>query len=568
MASTPSHPSTTQENADFTRQPEPESPTNLNPRTSKRHRRDLNVNPPPRLELGGGAHNNMAAATIRNQLDAIERDAKLQRTIMYDFANNVDKFVSSYERPELRNAAYKLSERVVGFLTTYLYAETNGATYAPIRIKSHPSREASSSGPSKSVSFAEVAGMANSLRNPGVNLRINRDSNSFKSGSTPTSSTGGVTLISGDSKPEDKRLLIAVKTEVLLNRPEPFAIRQELCAKIDGLTLKMIPTISPTRTGWSITPMDLSVRNLLTTQENIETLRRVTQATSITRPQEWFNYAVPGVPATMHRLMGGAVTNTAELIAEEVTAQTQATPVSCRPSRHGTNADTGKTTWIVSFLIPVRPFRLFNISEISKFINKKPAIKRHDPGCQGFCNPAKCTKYSRCSHCGTRNDLHQGPSGANCTGIPRCANCHGPFPAGHDHCPAAPSRKNGIIIKLTKRELNAIRRQGNRDYRDANIPPPPNPAAQLQSQVRGPQTNVTPAGTTRKRPASRVQDYEDMGSTPILPPPRKTPIPPPSPRPRLSTAARPATVLIDDEEDELNLDPEGDNDMEIASSEC
>jgi len=77
MAFTPSHPSTTQENADFTRQPEPESPTNLNPRTSKRYRRDLNVNPPPRLELGGGAHNNMAAATIRNQLDAIERNAKL-----------------------------------------------------------------------------------------------------------------------------------------------------------------------------------------------------------------------------------------------------------------------------------------------------------------------------------------------------------------------------------------------------------------------------------------------------------------------------------------------------------
>jgi len=184
---------------------------------------------------------------------------------MYNFANNVDKFVSSYERPELRNAAYKLSERVVGFLTTYLYAETNGATYAPIRIKSHPSREASSFGPFKLVNFAEVAGMANSLRNPGVNFRINRDSNSFKSGSTPTSSTGGVTLISGDSKPEDKRLLIAVKTEVLLNRPELFAIRQELYAKIDGFTLKMILTILLIRIGWSITLMDLSIRNFLTT---------------------------------------------------------------------------------------------------------------------------------------------------------------------------------------------------------------------------------------------------------------------------------------------------------------
>ena len=167
----------------------------------------------------------MTAVTIRNQLNAIERNAKLQRIIMYNFANNVDKFVFSYERPKLRNAAYKLSERVVGFLTIYLYAETNGAIYALIYIKSYPSKEASSSRLFKSINFAKVAGMANSLRNPGVNFKINRDSNSFKSGSTSTSSTGGVTLISGDNKPKNKRLLIAVKIEVLLNRPKLFAIR-------------------------------------------------------------------------------------------------------------------------------------------------------------------------------------------------------------------------------------------------------------------------------------------------------------------------------------------------------
>src|SRR5436190_11089075 len=101
--------------------------------------------------------------------------------------------------------------------------------------------------------------------------------------------------------------------------------------------------------------------------------------------------------------------------------------VNCRPSRHGANPLTGKITWIVSFLNPVRPFRLFNASELSKVIDKKPTNTRHDPGCQGFCNPAKCIRYARCSVCGTRLDQHEGPSGVNCTGKARCANCHGPF---------------------------------------------------------------------------------------------------------------------------------------------
>jgi hypothetical protein len=41
-----------------------------------------------------------------------------------------------------------------------------------------------------------------------------------------------------------------------------------------------------------------------------------------------------------------------------------------------------------------------------------------------------------------------------------CANCHGPHPASHTNCPAAPRRVNGHITKPTKTELKAIRRAG------------------------------------------------------------------------------------------------------------
>jgi hypothetical protein len=113
---------------------------------------------------------------------------------------------------------------------------------------------------------------------------------------------------------------------------------------------------------------------------------------------------------------------------------------------------------------PVRSFRLFHTSEPSKTINKKTAITRHDPGCQGFCNPAKCTRYARCSVYSTRIDEYAGPSRANCKEKARCANCYEPFPAGYDHCPAVLRRKNGKIIKPTKKELDHLRRLGNREY--------------------------------------------------------------------------------------------------------
>jgi hypothetical protein len=44
---------------------------------------------------------------------------------------------------------------------------------------------------------------------------------------------------------------------------------------------------------------------------------------TVVMPEIWFNYAVAGIPSTMLSLTGGAVTVTAELVREEVHAQTK-----------------------------------------------------------------------------------------------------------------------------------------------------------------------------------------------------------------------------------------------------
>jgi hypothetical protein len=156
-ASTPKSSNSSTQNADFTRPQEPQSPTNLN-RTTKRHQRALNINAPPRLDLGSDARtSNTATTAIGGRLDAIEREAKLQRTVMYDFASTVDKFVSSYKQPEQRSFAHDMCNKIVSFLTTSLDADTNGSTFVPIRVRSQPPGGTPSSSAAKSASFADMA---------------------------------------------------------------------------------------------------------------------------------------------------------------------------------------------------------------------------------------------------------------------------------------------------------------------------------------------------------------------------------------------------------------------------
>jgi hypothetical protein len=570
VTSTPQRSDSSTQPADFTRPQEPQSPSNFN-RTSKRQQRALNVNPPLRLDLGSGAHTSKTASTaISCQLDAIERKAKIHRTVMVDFASTVDKFVSSYKQSEQRSFAHDMCDRIISFLTTSLYVDSND--FVPIRIQSQTSR-GSSTPASKSVSFA---GMARTLKDSGADFHTAKAPSASSSGRAPTSSSGGVSLTLSEKgstlKREDRRLLVPVEPSALLQRPEPFALRQELCARIPGLTLALIPTITPTRTGWAINPSDLTTRDLLTTQENTKTILQVLHGTAVKQPEVWYNYAVPGVPATMHQLIGGTIAITAKLVAEEVEAQTKQSPASCRPSRHGANPLTGKITWIASFLSPVRPFRLFNTSELSKAIDKKPAITRHDPGCQGFCNPAKCIRYARCNVCSTRLDQHEGPSGINCTGKARCANCHGPFPAGHDLCPAAPVRRNGKTFRLTKKEVDAIRRHGDRNFRDAHAAPAPATQldSQLQPQAQGPKENATTGQSKRKR-ASAITADENAGSRSTAPPSQSSGPPsssqPTSSRPRRSTVSGRNLNLVDLSAQSF-AGSQGDMDIDTSEPSC
>ena len=186
------HSNLSTQSTDFTRPQEPQSPSNLN-RTNKRQQRALIVNPPLRLDLGSGTHTSKTASTaVSGQLDAIERKAKIHHTVIVDFASTVDKFVSSYKQSEQQSFAHNMCDKIISFLTTSLYVDSNN--FIPLRIKSQTSRGSSTPAP-KSVSFA---GMAKTLENSGVDFHTAKAPSTSSSGRAPTSNSGGISLTSSE----------------------------------------------------------------------------------------------------------------------------------------------------------------------------------------------------------------------------------------------------------------------------------------------------------------------------------------------------------------------------------
>ncbi|ESZ89587.1 hypothetical protein SBOR_10028 [Sclerotinia borealis F-4128] len=481
------------ENADFTKTRDPETPSNLQNR-SKRRQRTFTNEVPPVLQLGSKANTNNTSP------------AMIQRKVMTGLVEAIDRYVNFFAAGDERTAARKLSTRVVEILTLSINDgsdRASTASYTPPATRSSASLKTQTTtktyaGILKTPKTSQNgAGREDPLTHQEAPPKAPHDSARAKQRATRT------------ARSTDHRLLIAISPAARISRPAPYALRSALVGAISGLTLADVPTISATKTGWAITPKNPATQELLLTQENKEIILRISRGTQVHQSVTWYNYAVPGVPASI-RTLDGLPADTASHVEAEVQAQTGQTPVSCRPSRHGANPHNGTITWVVSFLEPVRGFRLFNASELAREIKAKPTITRHDTGCQGWCNPTRCTRLTRCANCGARKDTHEGPQGPNCTAKARCANCFGPFAAGHPNCPAAPKVVDGKVTAPTKPQLKAIRK-----------PALAMEAAMLASQkdkdkespIQGPTlATVTPELTTtptlRKRPGAQITAYE------------------------------------------------------------
>ena len=432
-----------------TRSPEPESPQPLNNRASNRLQRNLYHQAPPLSSQnpGGGAPKPRVSDAVLRHIAETQKIAQLRNTITSAFAEVVDQHAEGYTDPKEAKIAEELQHKVIQALLSLPLSNSSPSSSQ----SSDPNHSDPKSQRSAHRSWADVA------RDPQISKMKDRG------GNRPLNPARSHPVPAPRPK-EDHRIFITVSNPALrLQRPSSFAVRQAICKSIQGTNLKDIPTATPINTGWAITPANKTIRDLLLTEENQERIVNAVEGDAVRIPERWINYAVQGVPSSYRTLQGADLPTTTQLVEEEVCSQTGKQPISCRASRYGANQN-GLTTWIISYKEPVRSFRQFVASEFSKEIRKHPTIQRHNPGCQGYCNTARCTRLIRCVKCGDRTDRHQGQYGDNCSHKAMCANCHGPHPASHPNCPAAPRRVNGHMTKPTKKELNAIRRAGKASY--------------------------------------------------------------------------------------------------------
>jgi hypothetical protein len=429
-----------------TRPEGPNTPSLANLRTTKRHRQ-AEASPIP-LTLGGGANKRqLVTGAVTEKITAAQEAAKTRHSIITAIANAIDQCLESYTSTAERLVAQELQQRVVHALTSSIY---HPSTTTP--------QPASGAGSQPTRTYADVAKPPNShsLQERGAAIT-----------NTAVTHRNGVTLNKPPNKPvPDSRILFQLSTAQRAKQPSPFVMRKALCARINNLTLQDIPRLTTTKTGWALTPANDTIKRRLLQPDSVEIMLETLGAVGYQLPEKWINYAVQRVEAALIGLrIGGdaAVPISEENVAEEVYSQTGVKPRTCKQSRHGPDRF-GTITWIISFAERVRPFRIFGTSEWAKEIKKNPPVAIHNPGCQGYCNTSRCTRAARCDNCSQLVTGHSGAIGTGCAQRARCANCHGPHPATDKNCPAKPYYYQGKLIRLTSKQLQSVRRAGNRAY--------------------------------------------------------------------------------------------------------
>ncbi|KAJ8058465.1 hypothetical protein OCU04_012653 [Sclerotinia nivalis] len=218
--------------AQHTREEEPTTPSTFK-QTSHKRRKDLNyITPPPPINFGqtgptqSPRPRSSIAAIIDAQLEEIQKQTKARLTVISDFGKAVDTFIQSRKKPEEQVIAKELSNAILTHITTLLNPATTQMGGAASSQINHKNNNAPAQ--NKRVTFAQVAATKSS--DPFVGP--NKNASELKKPETAST-----------SKNLDKRLLVQIASEARLHRTDSFLIRQNLCKRIEGLSLSKLPPL-------------------------------------------------------------------------------------------------------------------------------------------------------------------------------------------------------------------------------------------------------------------------------------------------------------------------------------
>lgn len=181
---------------------------------------------------------------------------------------------------------------------------------------------------------------------------------------------------------------------------------------------------------------------------------------TVEKAEKWHNYLLDHVPMKIKSIDKTTVEVTPEIALEEIKFELGVVPKRVAWTKKSVSNPGQVGSMIVSFASPVRPFRLFSTSTISRILKRSPRITQCNR-CWGFHDQRTCNRDTKCSQCASKNHKF-------CQGIPKCCNCRGPHATSDLNCPARPIIRRGIIIHPTRPEIAKFRAAGEIAWNIAN----------------------------------------------------------------------------------------------------
>ena len=272
------------------------------------------------------------------------------------------------------------------------------------------------------------------------------------------------------------RLFLRLPTDHPARHASPHAALQKLRSSLDPSVTGTIKEIQHIPTGLAIGPKDAHSGEILLNKKM--EIQQLIQGSNAELEQKWAIFVIPGAIKQYIGYDGSIVTVSEQAAKEEFKLQTGIQPLKLHWSRkrHEHDHNTNNTATIIMAVPETSAYRIppwihffgKNLRIIRKIINPKV---QQCARCWDYHNPRSCTRRPKCRLCGAKDhtEVNHKESAHQCT------NCLGPAPADHKHCPVQPNIKHGIVVRVPKSQIAAIRRiesgQRTQTQKDADTTP-------------------------------------------------------------------------------------------------
>lgn len=276
-------------------------------------------------------------------------------------------------------------------------------------------------------------------------------------------------------KEADSRIFLRLPNPSSLRDIGPHGIRITLAGKVPG----EVTRVQTVPTGYAISATEEGRSFLLSSQA-----KELAGDGHFEAAAEYHQIVVPRIPQRIWTLNSGWMPTTVDDINAEAERVAGIKPLASKLSNHQGEADS--ITAVIAF--PKKPrfaLQLFGASGLSR-----PTRPKQRPlqctRCHSFHDARACRSKERCVSCGSSKLEH----------ICRiqCINCYGPHTADSLKCPARPYIQKGIIIRLSKAALSAVRKAGRTafqqqqarltsDHRATSPEPSNQPSSQLSREL-------------------------------------------------------------------------------------